>query len=86
MKILWLFYQTPNNQNIEMLKKLIRSEDIVVFIQNGVYVAKQNIDLICQNYVVMADAVARGIGDTKNMVDYEKLIDFVYNCEKVVTI
>ncbi len=69
-----------------MLKKFTRTDDIVIFIQNGVYVAKQNIELVCQKYVVKSDALARGIADAKDMIEYDRVIELVYKCEKVVTV
>lgn len=86
MRTLFLFSQTPNQENIRFLKKLIDISDCVVFIQNGIYIAKHNIELVCQNYVLEPDAEARGIKIDSNSVDYFRLVDLIMEFDKVVTI
>lgn len=86
MKALFLFSRTPDQENVKFLKKLIDSSDCVVFIQNGVYIAKHNIELECQNYVLAPDAEARGIKIDSNSVDYFRLVDLIMEYDKVVTI
>ncbi|MGB9721453.1 MAG: DsrH/TusB family sulfur relay protein [bacterium] len=86
MKTIWLFTQTPNQENIGLLKRLIDKTDCVVFIQNGVYIAKQNIDLPCQKYVLKSDMEARGLKGSENSIDYGGLVELFFFCDKVVTI
>jgi len=86
MKTLWLFTQTPNQENIKILKRLADETDCIVFIQNGVYIAKHNIDIICQKYVLKSDTEARGIECIEKNIDYSELVDLFFDYDKVVTI
>ncbi|MGQ9465206.1 MAG: sulfurtransferase complex subunit TusB [bacterium] len=86
MKTLYLFSKTPNHENIKLVKKLIDTSDCIVFIQNGVYIAKHNIEFICPIYILQEDAEARGIKIDSNTVEYFKLIDLIMEFDKVVTI
>lgn len=86
MKTLYLFSKTPNYENIKLVKKLIDTSDCIVFIQNGVYIAKHNIELQCPIYILQADAEARGIKIDLNTVEYSGLIDLIMEFDKVVTV
>lgn len=86
MKTLYLFSRTPNQENIRFLKKLIDTSDCVVFIQNGVYITKQHIELTCQTYILEPDAEARGLKMAVNIVDHARLVELIMEYPKVVTI
>ncbi len=86
MKILYLFTRTPNQENIRLLNKLVDGSDAVVFIQNGVYIDKQNFELKCQKFVLKSDAEARGLKGSSNFIEYSELIDLILMFDKVVTI
>jgi len=86
MKTLWLFTQTPNQENIKLLKRFVDETDCIVFIQNGVYIAKHNIDIACQKYVLKSDMEARGIVCAEKNIEYGELIDLFFDYDRVVTI
>lgn len=86
MKTLWLFTQIPNQENIGFLKRIVDNTDCVVFIQNGVYIDKQHIDIPCQNYVLGPDLKARGLTSNKEIIDYGDAVDLFFAYEKIITI
>uniref|UniRef100_A0A7V0Z3J7 Sulfurtransferase complex subunit TusB n=1 Tax=candidate division WOR-3 bacterium TaxID=2052148 RepID=A0A7V0Z3J7_UNCW3 len=86
MKTLWLLTQTPNQENIKLLKRLVDETDCIVFIQNGVYIAKHNIDITCQKYVLKSDMEARGIDCAEKIIEYSELVDLFFGYDRVVTI
>lgn len=86
MKTLYLFSQTPNDQNINFVKKLIDKSDCIVFIHNGVYIAKHKVELDCQKYVLKADLEARGIETDWETIDYNRLVDLFFAYNRTVTI
>ncbi len=88
MKTLYLFTQTPNENNIKLVKNLIDNNDCIVFIQNGVYIAKHKAELDCQKYILKADLEARGIETHVEIeiVDYNRLVDLFFEYVRTVTI
>lgn len=86
MKTLYLFTQTPNDRDINFVKRLVDESDCIVFIQNGVYIAKQKVELNCQKYVLKADLEARGIATDWETIDYDRLVDLFFEYMRTVTI
>ncbi len=86
MKTLWIFLHTPNTNNIKCVQRMTDSEDAVLFLQNGVYAAKLNIDIKSPVYYLREDVKARGINvDEKYLVDYSQMIELIFKYDRVVT-
>ncbi len=68
------------------MKSLVDETDYIVFIQNGVYIAKQNIDIACQKYVLKSDMEASGIGCAEKNIDHSELVDLFFDYDRAVTI
>lgn len=86
MKTLWLFTRTPNIENQRLLKRLIDENDALIFVQNGVYFAKNDITLDCKIYFLKTDLQARGLKTDMPQIDYADLIDLFFKFERIATI
>jgi sulfur relay protein TusB/DsrH len=87
MSTLWLFPKTPDHENAELLGRLVKNGDTVVFLQNGVYNLMQgriNIDAAC--FVLKADVEARGVATDVSKIDYPGLVDLVFSHQRSVTL
>lgn len=86
MKTLWMFLHTPNINNTNCIKRMTDNDDAVLFLQNGVYASKLNLDIKCPVYYLKEDVLARGLPiDKRNLIDYSEMIDLIFNFERVVT-
>jgi len=96
-KTLFLISQSPNRaENLKTVLKLISSEDVVCFIQDGVYFANPPFipeelskDLSKMEgegvkfYYLEPDLKARNISCDKEKVDYDGLLDLIEKYDNV---
>uniref|UniRef100_A0A7C4UGE9 Sulfurtransferase complex subunit TusB n=1 Tax=candidate division WOR-3 bacterium TaxID=2052148 RepID=A0A7C4UGE9_UNCW3 len=86
MKTLWMFLHTPNTNNIKCIQRMVDNEDAVIFLQNGVYASKLNLEIKSPVFYLKEDVIARGVPvDEKQMIDYSDLVELVFKYNRVVT-
>ena len=87
MKTLWLFCNTPGQENRAYISRMLNTGDAVVCIQDGVYLLKgPGPEISVPVYGLEADLAARGITTSAQKLTYPGLVDLIMKYQRVVTI